>query len=284
MLSAYFLTPTNPWEGSALTTACTEFENLDGLGHGVKIETSIMPPLVWMRPLPFHSSVQLKKYILNYRKAGSFICILKEKDTGEVYCDDKGLPRFKYTPSESDRGLLLKGVMALVKILYVQGAEEIVPYTAGMPPFKRHPSAAELEQEEAEEAAELETVVGTLFWSENLQPSEEVKDKLFEDPGINDKRFQRWLKKLENYGLPTPQAGFASAHQMGTCRMGSSEQVSVVDPRGRVWGTEGLYVSDASVFPSASGVNPMITTMAISHWIAGGLVKELRKEENRSGE
>lgn len=236
-----------------------------------------------MRPLPFHSAVKLKQYILNYRNAGCFICILKEKDTGEVYCDKNGLPRFRYTPSESDRALLVKGAVALAKILYIQGAEVILPYTAGMPPFKRHPNATELAAEAAEKAAELETLLGTLFWSENMRPPvEELEEGLFEDPGINDARFQRWLKKLENYGLPSPQAGFVSAHQMGTCRMGCDEGGSVVDPKGRVWGTEGLYVSDASVFPSASGVNPMITTMAISHWIAGGLVKELRKDEGES--
>jgi choline dehydrogenase-like flavoprotein len=37
-----------------------------------------------------------------------------------------------------------------------------------------------------------------------------------------------------------------------------------------------LYVADASVFPSASGVNPMITVMAISDWISRGIVDELR--------
>ena len=66
-------------------------------------------------------------------------------------------------------------------------------------------------------------------------------------------------------------AQFASAHQMGTARMGTSASNSVVSPEGRVWGTMGLYVADASNFPSASGVNPMITNMAISHGIARGI-------------
>lgn len=68
---------------------------------------------------------------------------------------------------------------------------------------------------------------------------------------------------------------------MGTCRMGVSERNSVVDPTGKVWGTEGLYVADASVFPSASGVNPMITNMAISDWISRGIARSL--EEERKG-
>lgn len=233
-----------------------------------------------MRQLPFHSPVQLKRYILNYRKAGCFICILKEKDAGEVYCDEEtGLPKFKYTPSESDRSLMVKGMVALAKILYVQGAEEIVPYTVGMPSFKRHPSPAELAEEAVEEETELEFVLSEVLLSGD--PAKEMEDELFEDPGINDARFQRWLKRFESYGLPLPQAVFVSAHQMGSCRMGVDKRTSVVNQRGKVWGTDGLYVSDASVFPSASGVNPMITVMAISHWIAGGLVKELRREEEK---
>lgn len=67
---------------------------------------------------------------------------------------------------------------------------------------------------------------------------------------------------------------FASAHQMGSCRMGTTEANSAIDEKGRVWGTEGLWVADASVFPSASGVNPMITNMGIARGIARGVAEE----------
>ena len=58
--------------------------------------------------------------------------------------------------------------------------------------------------------------------------------------------------------------------------MSTRAQDGVVDPKGKVWGTENLYVADASVFPSASGVNPMVTNMAISDWISRGISRELR--------
>jgi choline dehydrogenase-like flavoprotein len=38
----------------------------------------------------------------------------------------------------------------------------------------------------------------------------------------------------------------------------------VADPDGKVWGVHGLYVTDASAFPTASGVNPMLTAMALA--------------------
>lgn len=65
---------------------------------------------------------------------------------------------------------------------------------------------------------------------------------------------------------------------MGSCRMSATEGMGVVDPEGRVWETRGLYVADASVFPSASGVNPMITNLAISDVISRRVASGLKKE------
>lgn len=97
--------------------------------------------------------------------------------------------------------------------------------------------------------------------------------------GDVDARFESWLEDVKKRGNKPPAGIFGSAHQMGTCRMSRSKDMGVVDMRGKVWDTEGLYLSDASVFPSASGVNPMITNMAISDWISRELSKELKKEE-----
>jgi choline dehydrogenase-like flavoprotein len=45
----------------------------------------------------------------------------------------------------------------------------------------------------------------------------------------------------------------------------------VVDENGKVHAVSGLYVADASVFPLASGVNPMLTIMALAHRTASGI-------------
>ena len=55
-----------------------------------------------------------------------------------------------------------------------------------------------------------------------------------------------------------------SAHQMGTCRMGTDPQTSVAGPCGELHDTPGVWIGDASAFPSASGTNPMITIMALA--------------------
>jgi choline dehydrogenase-like flavoprotein len=59
-----------------------------------------------------------------------------------------------------------------------------------------------------------------------------------------------------------------SAHQMGTCRMGSDPRTAVCDAHGEVYGVRGLFIGDASAFPAPSGVNPMITIMALAHHTA----------------
>ncbi len=65
-----------------------------------------------------------------------------------------------------------------------------------------------------------------------------------------------------------------SAHQMGSLPLGTDPQRSACDPEGRLRGAANIFVADSSVFPGASGVNPMITTMGLAHHIAKGIVAE----------
>ena len=55
-----------------------------------------------------------------------------------------------------------------------------------------------------------------------------------------------------------------SAHQMGSCRMGNDPATSVAGPWGELHDTGGVWIGDASAFPTASGTNPMLTVMALA--------------------
>jgi choline dehydrogenase-like flavoprotein len=57
-------------------------------------------------------------------------------------------------------------------------------------------------------------------------------------------------------------------HLMGTARMGARPESSVVSPSGELWDLPGCYVADASLFPTAIGVNPQITIMALATRVA----------------
>ena len=236
---------TNPWEGGILTGVIESFQDLDKYGHGIKLEAMTMLPAIAMPLIPWTSGLEWKLVASKFKNMVGYISLCRDRDTGRVWADKvDGKCRIAYSPSAFDRKHILEGLIALAKMCYISGAREIMTTTANIPIFVR-------------------------------------KDTSDEDAGtgINDAAFQEWLTLVRRKGLPIPDATFASAHQMGTCRMGASERSSVVDPYGKVWGTEGLYISDASVFPSASGVNPMVTNMAISDWISRGLAKEMRKEE-----
>jgi choline dehydrogenase-like flavoprotein len=54
-----------------------------------------------------------------------------------------------------------------------------------------------------------------------------------------------------------------TAHTIGTARMGTTPDNSVVDSNGRAWDVPNLYICDNSVFPSALSANPALLTMAL---------------------
>jgi choline dehydrogenase-like flavoprotein len=59
-----------------------------------------------------------------------------------------------------------------------------------------------------------------------------------------------------------------SAHVNGTSRLGTDPGTSAVDSTGQRHGVRGLYVADGSLLPTALGVNPQLTIMALSSVIA----------------
>jgi acyl-CoA reductase-like NAD-dependent aldehyde dehydrogenase/choline dehydrogenase-like flavoprotein len=67
------------------------------------------------------------------------------------------------------------------------------------------------------------------------------------------------------HSLAPREYGIFSAHQMGSCRMGPDQETSVANPWGELHDTKGVWIGDASAFPTASGTNPMVTIMALAH-------------------
>lgn len=66
-----------------------------------------------------------------------------------------------------------------------------------------------------------------------------------------------------------------SFHLMGSARMGGSPATSVANAAGETWEVPDILVADGSAFPTASGVNPMITIEAIAHLNASRLAARL---------
>lgn len=85
----------------------------------------------------------------------------------------------------------------------------------------------------------------------------------------------RWVRDAEDLDAyaqrihdaplsPYEHATF-SLHHMGSARMGNDPKTSVANPWGELHDTPGVWIGDASAFPTASGTNPMLTTMALAH-------------------
>jgi choline dehydrogenase-like flavoprotein len=70
-----------------------------------------------------------------------------------------------------------------------------------------------------------------------------------------------------------------SAHPQGGNRMGENEKEGVVDSNCKVFGFDNLYVCDASVFPTALGVNPQLTVMALATITANKIISSWKDHD-----
>jgi choline dehydrogenase-like flavoprotein len=97
----------------------------------------------------------------------------------------------------------------------------------------------------------------------------------YQRPGLSWQQgqdFDAFLAEVERGSLAPNDIAAFSAHQMGSCRMGSDPETSVADGRGQLHDTSGVWIGDASAFPTAPGVNPMISIMSLAHLTAANIL------------
>jgi choline dehydrogenase-like flavoprotein len=76
---------------------------------------------------------------------------------------------------------------------------------------------------------------------------------------------EAFIARMQRVPLRAGGMTLFTAHQMGSCRMGADRATSVANPDGELHDTPGVWMGDASAFPTASGTNPMISVMALAH-------------------
>jgi len=76
------------------------------------------------------------------------------------------------------------------------------------------------------------------------------------------------VRHIDESSAPAESLDLFTVHLMGTARMGTRRAESVVGLDGQLWDLPGCYVADASLFPTAIGVNPQITIMALATHVA----------------
>jgi choline dehydrogenase-like flavoprotein len=81
------------------------------------------------------------------------------------------------------------------------------------------------------------------------------------------------LDELDQYVKNSRYLSIGSGHPQGGNALSGDPGKGVVDPSFRVHGFENLFVCDASVFPTATTVNPQLTVMALAEYAAPGMAE-----------
>jgi choline dehydrogenase-like flavoprotein len=227
-LAGYYAEPIESWKGSLQTVYSEQFARLRG-GHGLRFELVPAHPGLLGLVTPWSGGVAHKRQMLRAPYAASFIALTRDTGEGTISLNRQGDPILRYWPNAVDRGMLARGIQELARIAVAGGAVAVASL---------HTPLIQLEAEGGRPGA------------------------------VSEARLNGFAREIERRGIEVNRVMLGTAHQMGTCRLGKDARRSVADPWGAVHGVRGLFVADASTFPTASGVNPMLTTMAMAYRVA----------------
>ncbi|UZJ54052.1 hypothetical protein CBS101457_003372 [Exobasidium rhododendri] len=254
--------PINPWEGGLLTMVSNAAELIDQAGWGCKIEVIASSPSLHAAFSTFEDAESHKADMLRYSHSFELIVICRDREAGNVFLDKEGNARMNYTISKHDQYSLLQGILKACDIHMMAGASKIGTVQTGMKSFK--PSlSAQFTPQSSPTLPESVTIPGTSTLVDSIPRN------------LADPEYVQWRSQVEKTGASRYWCTTGSAHQMGSCRLGTSPRTSALDPQGRVWGAKNLWVADASALCESTGVNPMVTTMATARGIARNVASEI---------
>ncbi|HKS60024.1 MAG TPA: GMC family oxidoreductase [Thermoplasmata archaeon] len=93
---------------------------------------------------------------------------------------------------------------------------------------------------------------------------------------VSANEFDRFLAAIEQAGARPHSIGLFSAHPTGSAHAGTETAVSAAAGTGEVHGARNLFIGDGSLLPTAPGVNPMISIMAVARGTAETIAGRLR--------
>ncbi len=214
--------------------------------RGYALESMADQPLyaALMSPGPALHSLEM---IEAFRDLAGFGVMLVDTPQPEnrIVLDDSGAPQIDYTLSESDKKRFAEGIAEAIRVMFNAGAKQVyLPTTEDI----------------------LGLGGGGASPRKGLQIGLQPQILTSPDQAV---LVEKNLKFISNRSMVT------SAHMQGTDKMGADPRESVVGQDFHVWGTEGLYVVDGSIFPTSVGANPMQSIYTIAkifadHWNAMG--------------
>ncbi len=239
---AHYEQPVLPWQGPPQTRLCDQFDDLDGQGYGVRLETCPAHPGMAALAIPWKSGAENKQLMRQLPYSGNIIVLTRDRHCGRVGTDRQGRPVVHYRLHAEDAAHVMRGTLEALRVQRAAGAVRLFS-----------PHSPSLVHDVLSPAGAASPTAG-----QAASPA----------PSRTDSEFEQYLERVQRHAIRPHQFGLYSAHQLSTCRLHGNRAQGVVDPQGRVWGYQGLYVADGSVLPSSSGVNPMLTIMAVAHYLA----------------
>ena len=94
------------------------------------------------------------------------------------------------------------------------------------------------------------------------------------EPWNRGEDLEAFIEKVNEIPIGPGGTPVFSAHQMCSAKLGSDPQTSVAKPNGELHDVTGVWIADASGMPSCSGVNPMVSTMALARRTAMNLLDQ----------
>jgi choline dehydrogenase-like flavoprotein len=229
----------NPWQGSIMTAISKVGERDHNGGYfGSKLECTTLSPGVAAAVLPWRDPISHKLDIARLRHISTILVLARDKDrtNSRIALDGSGNPEIHWGVGAHDAKTLTQGLVNASRILVAAGAREVLTTQWNAPRYVHQ--------------------VG--------------------DDGPLCPNFKQWARSIRKIGVRTLQSNIFSAHQMGTCRMSTTPQRGVVSPIGETWEVKNLFVADTSLFPSPSGVNPMVTVYSLGFSVAMFILQKER--------
>jgi choline dehydrogenase-like flavoprotein len=232
-IGARMADPVEMWLGPTQAARSLQFwrpgpAGADGIGpaHGGFIIESAPPhPGLLASAFPWEGAARSAARMEQARFDAPLLAIIRDQGSGHVHWTRHRRARIDYRLGGADAGTARRALVELARLGHAAGAREIV---AVVQPIVR--------------------------WSR----------------ADGDGSFARLLQRLARTDTSSNRLSLFSAHQMGTVRAGAAPAAYPCDPWGRVRQDgsgrtiRGLVVADSSLFPSPSGVNPMLSVMVLA--------------------
>ena len=229
------------WRGTMQAAHSLQFSEPGSGRNGYVIEAAPGHPGLLALALPWEGTEAHAGVMASSSHLSPLIAVTRDGGEGRTSLTKAGRVRLDYRLDPSGVATMRHALVSMARLARAAGATEIL--ASGTPPIWYHPAAG--------------------------------------GPEADARAYARFEAALAATDLAPNRAAVFSAHQMGSVRMGADPATHPCDPWGRVRAAPsgdavigGLYVGDASVFPTAIGVNPMITTMALARRVSRVILAE----------